>query len=63
VRAECGADPGYGGWWEGENRETEEVARPAAGAIHIELSGRATISVESGADSALLRSILESLRK
>jgi transposase len=46
-----------------ESRETEEAARPAAGAIHIELPGRATISVESGADSSLVRSILESLRK
>ena len=46
-----------------DSRETEEVARPAAGAIHIELPGRAMISVESGADSSLVRSILESLRK
>jgi transposase len=46
-----------------ESRETEEAARPAAGAIHIELPGRATISVESGADSSLVCSILESLRK
>ena len=33
------------------------------GAIHIELPGRAMISVESGADAALLRCVLESLRK
>jgi transposase len=46
-----------------EGRETEEAARPSTGAIHIELPGRATISVESGADSSLVRSILESLRK
>ena len=46
-----------------EGRETEEAARSATGAIHIELPGRATISVESGADSSLVRSILESLRK
>jgi len=46
-----------------ESRETEVAARPAAGAIHIELPGRATISVESGADASLVRSILESLRK
>jgi len=39
-----------------------EPAAPS-GAIHIELPGRATISVEHGADSALLRTILESLRK
>ena len=35
----------------------------AGGSIHIEFPGRAMISVESGADPALLRSILESLRK
>jgi transposase-like protein len=35
----------------------------AGGSIHIELPGRAMISVESGADPILLRSILESLRK
>ena len=33
------------------------------GSIHIEFPGRATISVECGADAALLRSILASLRK
>ena len=33
------------------------------GSIHIEIPGKAVISVESGADPALLRSILESLRK
>ena len=46
-----------------ESRETEVIARPAAGAIHIELPGRAMISVESGADSSLVHTILESLRK
>jgi hypothetical protein len=35
----------------------------SSGSIHIEFPGRALISVESGADAALLRSILESLRK
>jgi hypothetical protein len=35
----------------------------AGGSIHIEFPGRAVISVESGADPSLLRSILESLRK
>jgi transposase len=35
----------------------------SGGAIHIELPGRAAISVESGADASLLRAILESLRK
>jgi transposase len=48
---------------EDEGRETEEAAMPAGGAIHIELPGRAVISVESGADSSLVRSILESLRQ
>jgi transposase len=38
-----------------------EAASP--GSIHIELPGRAMISVESGADHALIRTILESLRK
>jgi transposase len=33
------------------------------GAVHIELEGRAVISVESGADPSLVRLILESLRK
>jgi transposase len=45
------------------SRETEEVQMQAGGSIHIELTGRAVISVESGADPILLRSILESLRK
>ena len=47
--------------------ETGEVGAKeqptAGGAIHIEFPGRAMISVECGADPALLRSILESLRK
>ena len=34
-----------------------------SGFIHIEFPGRVLISVESGADAALLRSILESLLK
>jgi hypothetical protein len=33
------------------------------GSIHIEIPGKAMTSVERGADPALLRSILESLRK
>jgi transposase len=50
----------------GEASIQPEQAPPATssgGAIHIELPGRAMISVESGADPILLRSILESLRK
>jgi transposase len=44
--------------------EPEEVPRTSrGGAIHIELPSRAMISVECGADPALVRSILESLRK
>ena len=42
--------------------EEPQVAT-VAGSIHIELPGVAMISVESGADSALVRQVLESLRK
>ena len=35
----------------------------STGAIHIELPGRALISVEGRADAVVLRTILESLRK
>ena len=48
---------------EDEKREPEVVAPATGGAIHIELPGRALISVESGADPALLRCVLESPRK
>jgi transposase len=48
-------------------KETQEtVAKEQGalgGAIHIEFPGRAMVSVESGADPILVRSILESLRK
>lgn len=37
--------------------------RTPSGAIHIELPGRAMISIESGADPRLLRCVLESLRQ
>lgn len=51
-----------GGVTEREGPASE--AQPArSGSIHIEFPGRAMISVESGADPGLLRSILESLRK
>src|SRR5450755_403914 len=47
-----------------ELREAEAQAPPpVVGSIHIEFPGRAMISVESGADPVLVRSILESLRK
>jgi transposase len=49
---------------EAQIREPGARQQPAPfGSIHIEFPGRAMISVESGADPALLRSILESLRK
>jgi len=35
----------------------------AAGLIHVELPGRALLSIDSGADPTLLRVILESLHK
>lgn len=41
----------------------EQIPPRSYGSIHIEFPGRALISVERGADAALLRSILESLRK
>jgi len=45
-------------------RDTEQVPQGLwRGAIHIQLEGRATISVESGADPSLVRLILESLHK
>ena len=49
---------------EAEIRElAAEQQRATVGTIHIEFPGRAMISVERGADPALLRSILEALRK
>jgi transposase len=36
---------------------------PPSGSIHIELPGRAMISVESGVDVALVRAVIESLRR
>ena len=49
---------------EAETREpTNKHQSATSGSIHIEFPGQAMISVESGADPALLRSILESLRK
>lgn len=44
-----------------DEKQEPEAAAPAGGSIHIELPGRAVISVERGADATLLRSILESL--
>ena len=45
---------------------TEEHVQPrpaTSGSIHIEFPGRATISVECGADRSLLRAVLGSLLK
>ncbi len=53
----------------GEDREDERqealslAPASSSGEIHIELAGRAMISVESGADATMLRRILEVLRK
>ena len=35
----------------------------SAGAIHIELPGRALVTVENGVDAALVRAVLESLQR
>jgi transposase len=43
--------------------ESAEEPASGGGSIHIELPGRAMISVESGADPVLLRSIFASLSK
>jgi transposase len=45
-----------------EATDAKEQSR-SGGAIHIEFPGKVVISAESGADPALLRVILESLRK
>jgi transposase len=46
----------------GRTPRAEEPAASSSNAIHIELPGRALISVEGGADAAMLRTILEVLR-
>ena len=48
---------------EGAALSLEPSPASSCGAIHIELPGIAAISVEHGVDLALLRAILESLRK
>lgn len=45
-----------------EKRSIQPVVAMSGGAIHIELSGRVKVRVESGVDAALLRAVLESLR-
>jgi transposase len=46
-----------------ETVQSPGVYQGAPGSIHLEFSGRALLSIESGADPTLLRVILESLRK
>jgi len=46
---------------EAQGDPEQPVPVSPSGAIHIEFPGRAAISVERGADRALLRTILESL--
>jgi transposase len=41
--------------------EVASVPSPSTGSIHIELPGRALVSVESGVDATLVRAVLESL--
>jgi len=45
-----------------EKSSIQPMAAMPGGAIHIEMSGRVKIRVESGVDAALLRAVLESLR-
>jgi transposase len=45
------------------SKQEVEEALSVGGAIHIELPGRAMISVERGADVSLVRHILESLTR
>jgi transposase len=45
-----------------EKSSNQPMAAMPGGAIHIEMSGRVKIRVESGVDAALLRAVLESLR-
>jgi hypothetical protein len=50
---------------EQDQREQAVILQPeiAAGAIHIEFPGHATITVEQGADCAVQRTVLKSLSK
>ena len=45
-----------------ENSSIKPIPAVPSGAIHIELSGRVKVRVESGVDATLLRAVLESLR-
>jgi len=46
-----------------EQKSVKTMAATRCGVIHIELAGGATVRVEGDADSALLRTVLESLRR
>jgi len=49
---------------EPEPAEEQSIsAVPSSGAIHIEIPGRALVSVEGSADATLVRAVLESLRR
>jgi transposase len=56
ISAELGGMPAQTG-------DTTTDHASSGGAIHVDLPGRANINVEAGADLALLRCVLESLRK
>ena len=45
------------------SEQLPEKQATSSGSIHTELPGRAVISIESGADHVLIRTVLESLRK
>jgi len=62
VREEKGAATGEGARQARPTPRAEEQAASSRSAIHIELPGRALISVEGRADALLLRAILEVLR-
>ena len=47
----------------GVGREPEAVAPAKGGSIQVELPGRGVISLESGADPMLLRTLLDSPRQ
>jgi transposase len=55
ISAEVEAGPGPS--------EEAGVPHSSRGSIHVELPGIANVTAESGADAALLRCVLESLRK
>lgn len=48
---------------DGTGRTLAGSGDPGAGAIHIELPGRALVSIEGRVDPSLVRSVLESLRQ